>query len=229
MKIAAIILSYKRQQNIAKIAEYMNRCDFISDIFLSNNNPELDINDWGDFSGDKYHVVNQVMRCYPSKRLEIAEQCDADYFLCCDDDLFLSTSQLNQFITVALQAPSKVHGIYGQVFVGDGVGARFYSGISGVNLELDVLNRAYFFSKSHVRTMGKLASQMGFACLDDVRYIDDLVMSFSGDGRPLCHDVGPIEDCETSLETGIATCMQDGFDEPRMEAYVKLSTMTDRH
>lgn len=206
----------------------MNHCDLINGIFLSNNNPDLKINDWGDFSGPKFKTVDQPSRCYPSKRLEIAESLDAEYFLCCDDDLFLSTSQLSNFITLALQSPDKVHGIYGQVYVGSGKDARFYSGISSANLEVDVLNRVYFFSKSHVMAMKKLAGQLGYACLDDVRYIDDLVMSFAGEGRPICHDIGPFEDCETSLDIGIATCLQEGFEDPRIEAYAKLTNLTGR-
>jgi hypothetical protein len=51
---------------------------------------------------------------------------------------------------------------------------------------------------------------------------DDVLLSFAGDQRPYCHDIGPILECLSSAKRSIATWRQSGFLEERIELYRRL-------
>lgn len=229
MKACAILLSYKRPQNMNIMLREIMAVPEISKVILSNNNPEVDIYQWVDESlQDRVEIISQPVHTLYTKRFEIAMEEKFSYFFCPDDDVFLSSSQISYLLNQLKKSPQVPHGFYGQVktFMGGEVGLA--SGICGIDCEVDVLNRGYFFTNKHLFNLKKLLIKYGFDNINQAKFMEDVLMSFCGDSRPLCHDIGNIKDCPTSHNEEIATFKQDGFDQIRLNGYLKLCDLTQR-
>lgn len=228
MRVCAIVLSYKRPQNIHRILSNLAAVDDIDKIILSNNNPDINIEDY--IKRDEYDIelINQTEHKHCIQRFEIAIKQDFEYFFCPDDDVFLSVQQMNTLIKQLKQQPEKVHGFYGQIQTFSAGEKQFGNGVCNISCEVDILNRAYLFTKQHVLKMFEYAKNLGMADISEAIYIDDLMLSFAGEGRPICHDIGEIEDCDTSHKEGIATFSMPGFDQIRLDRYAQLKKITAR-
>jgi hypothetical protein len=51
---------------------------------------------------------------------------------------------------------------------------------------------------------------------------DDILLSFSGDGSPKCHNLGLLDNCPTSSEEGIALWKEKGFFDKRIQTLFQL-------
>jgi len=229
MSVCAILLSYKRPQNIERILKNLIATSSISHVVLSNNNPAIDIKRW--FDVDKYPIefIQQASASVCAKRFEIALELPYDYFMCPDDDLFLNVEQLETLLGYAQCDKSRVHGMFGQIKSFQQGQVGFFSGIQGLTCEVDILNRIYCFSREQLLKMVELAKLIGLNSVGDALHIDDLLLSFCGKGRPVCHDLGSFEDCPTSEEAGVATYTETGFDATRLTAYRRLAEITNRY
>jgi len=116
-----------------------------------------------------------------------------------------------------------VHGVFGEIHSFENGRLRLGGGISGIECEVDILNRCYAFTRMHLRQMSILAKELGYRDIGDVLFIDDVLLSHCGDGPPICHDFGPFESCVTSDTPGIATYRESGFDDTRMAAWLELA------
>jgi len=228
MSVCAILLSYKRPQNIERIIKNLIATPNIKHVILSNNNPDIDLSKWFNLQQYPIEFIQQANHEICIKRFEIALSLPYDYFICPDDDLFLSPKQLETLLDLAQQDRSKVHGIFGQIKSFNDNGFGLFSGVHGVTCEVDILNRVYCFSKEHLLKMIELIKQLNLKSMGDALHIDDLLISFSGQRHPICHDLGEFEDCPSSLEVGIATCAEDGFEAIRLATYRRLTEMTSR-
>ena len=63
---------------------------------------------------------------------------------------------------------------------------------------------------------------MGFSSWQDVKVGNDIVLSCAAPKPPLCHDLGPLEHCPTSVEPGIAVWQTAGFSEQRADIVRRL-------
>lgn len=227
MSVCAVLLSYKRPQNMDRLITTLRLVDEVDKIILSNNNPDVRIEEWlSDMQN--VEVINQPQHTHCYKRFEIALNQPFDRFICPDDDIFLSADQYRTLLQRASKDLEKVHGLRGQVqtfFKGKPV---LRSGVSGVDTELDVLNCLYVFSKAHVEQFFGLAEQIGITQGSQMVNIDDLLISFSGTGRSRCHNVGALEFCSTQDDNDIATWRQPGFYDERMKTYLKLVSLALR-
>ena len=158
-----------------------------------------------------------------TKRFEIASNQNHDYFFCPDDDLFLSERQISTLIAHVKNDPSVPHGMAGQIKTFVDQSTALCSGVFGIDCEVEILNRSYFFTKAHVTKMLELSTLIGLPSINEARFMDDVLLSFSGTGLPRCHDIGPVDDCETSHVPGIATWKEDGFENFRLNGFLKLT------
>lgn len=228
MSVCAILLSYKRPQNIERIIKNLMATPSIKHVILSNNNPDINLGKWFNLQQHPIEFIQQASHTICIKRFEIALNSTYDYFICPDDDLFLRPEQLQKLLDLAQQDTSRVHGMFGQIKSFHTTGIELFSGVHGVTCEIEILNRVYCFSRMHLLRMFELMKQLNLKSMSDALHIDDLLISFSGQGRPMCHDLGTFEDCPTSLEAGIATCAENGFDAIRLDTYRHLMRVTAR-
>ncbi len=217
-----IILSYARPQNIQRMLDAIVNARSCGRIILSNNNPEINILNYIDPSPEVLEVVQQTERWEPVKRWCIARECGGEYFVCIDDDLFLTSKQIDMLVDQIVAEPRVPHGVWGEKITVEGGGFKLERGLFNYSGEVDVLNRAYAFTRSHVRRIFDLMAYLG---VEDPRTLgrgDDILLSFSGTGRPQCHDLGPLENCPTSNQKGIALWREEGFYQERLKKFQRL-------
>lgn len=200
----AIILNYKRPQNIEPIVRALSRTAFVEKIIVSNNNPKCNLNDWVDTNNTKLTLLHQEKRRSPAIRFSIAASDEAQYFIAVDDDIFLHPLQFNGLCRALVSDPLVPHGVFGQIRSIDG---DLVSHVKRAYIEVDELNRVYLFTKTHMNEFFRLLDELKMSH-DQAAWEhgmwDDILLSFSGCAKPLCHDVGPIRDCPTHSKAGIA-------------------------
>lgn len=221
-KAAAVLLSYKRPRNLPWIAKSLLKNDFVERVIVSNNNPEMSMEDWFDFSDSRLQLVNQDVRRRAGYRYEIAKDLTEEYYIFIDDDLFLLPSQIAALYRELLKNPGPAHGVWGQRFYKDGDGFSWKSGFSHFDGELDVINRAYFLTRRHVDNFIWNLHELGIERVVDLKFGDDMILSFSGEKRPLCHDVGLLIDCPTKDSDDIAIWKENEFFDYRSGLYERL-------
>lgn len=224
-----IILSYARPQNILRILETILASRSCEWILLSNNNPDVDIHEY--ITRDqpsRVKVIQQSEHWEPIIRFMMARGMPSNYFVCIDDDLFLTPAQIDALVGHLHADPSTPHGVWGERITPVGGTFRIYRGVHNIDGEVDVLNRAYAFTRRHVQRYFELLALIGVKQPRDLGRGDDQVLSFSGERKPMCHDLGPIENCPTADQEGIALWRQKGFYEERMKLYVQLLQATGR-
>jgi hypothetical protein len=224
-----IILSYARPRNIQRILDDILASRSCEHIVLSNNNPDIDIHDHivRDQPG-RVTVVQQKEHWEPVIRFMLARDMPGDYFVCIDDDLFLTPAQIDALVDHLHADPSVPHGVWGERIKKTDDTFRIDRGLHNIDGEVDVLNRAYAFTRRHVQRYFELLALIGVRQPRKLGRGDDQVLSFSGAHKPMCHDLGPIENCPTADQDGIALWRQKGFYEERMKLYVKLLQATGR-
>lgn len=230
MSCCAIILSYKREQNIPCIVDSLLALAAVDHVIVSNNNPDIDLTGLlsCQLHNPQFELIQQTTRCHCIKRFEIARELDYDYFICIDDDVFLTQDQILTLLNELRMNPAVVHGFNGQLECFNQDGLFLHGGVGFANHPIDVLNNAYFFTKNHVIKMYDLAQLIGIEDISDAIFLDDILLSFSGQGKPVCHDVGPVKFCPSSEEIGVATYKENNFDPIRMNAYLKLRSLAPR-
>jgi hypothetical protein len=135
----------------------------------------------------------------------------------------LTAPQIRALTDTLQQEASIPHGgPWGQVARRVGDGRLKLQGWLYPDQRVDVLNRAYAFTRGHLDRFELLAEHLGYSDYAAIGPIDDVLLSFAGHGRPICHDLGPWESCNTSNTDGIAVWREPGFAEARVAAYLKL-------
>jgi hypothetical protein len=221
MSTCAVLLSYKRPHNMQRIVDAVLDVSEIERVILSNNNPDIDIREWVDGRG-VVEIINQPVRMLYTKRFEIANAVDCPFFFCPDDDTFLSSDQIRFLLDQLRRKPAVAHGMYGQLSAFRDGRFCLASGAHGVTCELDILNRVYCFTKQHLDRVMELSRRLGHASVNEAIYMEDVLLSHAGAARPICHDIGPFDQCPTSDLVGIATYKEDGFSEIRERGYRQL-------
>jgi hypothetical protein len=152
------------------------------------------------------------------------EPVPGNHFLILDDDLFLLPQQVESLCSHLLSAAEVPHGVYGQEWIG----ASFRGGIHQAERSVDVINRAYAFTRVHLEEFMKIvriAGALGGIGDWEGGAWDDLVLSRSGADKPRIHDVGFLQSCPTQGTKGVAFWRSDNFHAKRERIYLLLSAL----
>lgn len=219
----AIVLSYKRPQNIDIIVRLLLRTPSVAAIVVSNNNPAYRLADWMSVHDPRCSMIEQPIARPRHIRYGIAAR-EAVYqrFLAVDDDLFLRPSQLESLCAAVRADPSRPHGITGLQY--DSWRGMVFHHVSGRTQAVDAINRVYAFTSAHVDNFRQLMRETGF----DPRhtawrhsYWDDLFLSYSA-GKPMVHALGSFLDCPSQFASGIAVWKQPDFFRLRLSLLRRL-------
>jgi len=221
-RATVIILSYKRPDNIGPIVQSALLCGFVDRVIVSNNNPDIDLRRYLAAHDPRLELRQQQQRLGPSYRYELARQCDADYFICIDDDVFPSPWQLRRLFRSLVEDPAVPRGAFGQVYVPSKNILRkkrlAIRPLRDQTQPVDVILQVHAFTRRHLAAYFSLLERLGIANAD-VHSSEDVIISFTGTGRPVLQDVGHLFMCPTRRAPGIATHRRDGFDDYRMDLY----------
>ncbi|MDY7094468.1 MAG: hypothetical protein SX243_15970 [Acidobacteriota bacterium] len=226
-RCCVVLLSYRRPANIPLLVESFLRCDFVGQVVVSNNNPEVDLSGpLAVFDDPRLELIQQPKATKQGIRFALAQRHAGrfDFFFSPDDDRFLLPSQLRQLFAALVAEPEVPHGIEGEVRVqrGDWEGYPFRVG-SVDNGRADHLTGYYAFTRLHLRRALETFEKLGWKELDKVGNGEDIVLSFAGDDRPRIHDLGKILECESWSLAGVATWMtHDDFFEQRKDLHDRL-------
>ena len=217
----AIILSYLRPQNIPRIVRELALASQVARIVVSNNNPDVDLS--LQLPGSpKLTLVQQPRRFRPWKRFDIAVHDAAEHFICIDDDLFPSHAQIDALLRALDREPQVPHGVWGERLVVLPREIQFQSGLRGVDVPVDVINRCYTFTREHALRLFRLAALVGRTTGEQIGPGDDILLSFSGSSSPRCHALGPFEECPTGNDPAIAVWKQAEFYQRRGKLLLQL-------
>jgi hypothetical protein len=224
-KLTVVLLSYGRAANLKAIVAACLACPFVQRVILSNNNPALRMRDFVRQRDPRLQITDQPARCYPSKRYKLARDSGDQWLLCIDDDTFLTPRQIRSLFEALLADPQRPHGIAGENF---GTGPVHYLfGRPGEPEEVDCLVWAYAFTSEQSRRYFTLLEALGIDN-DALKANEDVVLSLSGDKRPLVHNFGTLHLCGSRESEEVATSKQAGFREQREELLRKVAALTTR-
>jgi hypothetical protein len=119
-----------------------------------------------------------------------------------------------------IENPSIPHGAGGEdltVEAGKVVSRRI---VCGEGRETDVILWAYAFTREHLLKYFALIDRLGIDN-GDLKVSEDVVISFSGNGRARCEDLGRMLCCPSASDREIATWRQDDFYEHRDRLYLQ--------
>jgi hypothetical protein len=224
--LTAILLNYRRPENITPLVRVLLRCEFVAKVVVINNNPDYSITRHVRLRERRLELRDNGINVGTVARFDVAKNDLSDYFLSVDDDIFLTQTQISELFAHLVRDPSRPHGVYGQDIRGDG---SFIDAIHQVERELDVINRVYAFTPDHVVKFYGLIDRLGISGPDALRGLtsgDDIVLSFAGQGPPMCHNVGEILDCPTEGLSGVAVWREPGFVEFRQRLFRRLQELS---
>lgn len=224
-KLTVVLLSYGRAANLNSIVAACLACPFVQRVILSNNNPELRMRDFVRQRDSRLQITDQSVRCFPSKRYELARDSGDEWLLCIDDDTFLTPRQIRSLFGASLANPAVPHGVAGENFRREGGFAEYLFGIPGKPETVDCLVWAYAFTRKHAERYFELLRKL---CIDNAtfRANEDIVLSLAGNGRPLVHNFGTLHLCGSRDAEEVATSKQTGFREQRTDLLRKTQQLT---
>jgi glycosyltransferase involved in cell wall biosynthesis len=216
-KLTIVLLSYKRPQNIEPIVRSALACGFVDKLIVCNNNPEFPIEEWVRVSDCRLVLLNQMKNMGWWFRFDIARSEQGNHFLFIDDDIFLYPEQIKLLFLCLLKDPAVPHGVRGQILLD---GNESLDGIYGIERTVDIINGVYAFTKAHLSEYFRLHKE-----LQGLPMADDIVLSFTGESAPSCHNVGDVLMCPTERATGVAVWKQPDFLIHRTAALQRLVTV----
>jgi hypothetical protein len=223
-----VLLSYRRPQNIEWLVRGYLKCDFVSRVIVSNNNPDFDLTRYLRLDDPRIELIQQPVRTRQGMRFSLAAELgeESRYFISPDDDIFLYPGQIETLFRGLVAAPAVPHGIRGEVrrkaaslavypfdptATGDGV--------------VEHLTGYYAFTAGQARRCVELYNALGWNDPNAVGNGEDIVLSFTGEGRPQIHEIGGFLQC-TSWQTEVATWRSYGnFFEERVRLHGRLRRM----
>ncbi|WP_148212515.1 hypothetical protein [Hahella chejuensis] len=208
--VTAILLSYLRPENVQKIFGQLAKSKYIGKIIVSNNNPDIDLCLYIE-QHPKLSLIQQVVHYPPWIRFEFAAHDSANYFLSIDDDIFLSLEQIDLLLERLFNGPAVPHGVWGQRIVNTPKGLKLVDGVQRENRSVDVLNRVYACTKEHVLNSFRLLKILGLNHARKIGPFEDVLLSFGSMEKPLCHDLGVLDECDSSSSMEKALHMKPGF------------------
>lgn len=222
----AILLSYARPENIDLLVRILLRVPSVGRVVLCNNNPAISLRRWISVTDDRLCTMENNQRGSAGMRYRIAFGEQAPSFLCIDDDIFLTPAQIEALCQACVADPSVPHSTWGQLLRGDGSVLRSVQNEDG---EVDIINRVYAFHAKHLREFRRLLRILW--PVDEPRlwtewsHWDDVLLSFTGNARPVTHNFGKEMNCPTASQEGIAVWRQRDFERLRGELFLRLNAI----
>lgn len=214
--------AFRRPENIPLLTHLALATPSVREVVISHNDPSIPL---PLAPHPRVRVVRRDGPYGPIGRYSVALEARTDLFLSVDDDLFLHPDQLERLAEEARGDASAPHGFYGQLF--DGRRFRYNRGRS--DGRVDVLNRAYAFTREHLDRYCALLDLLGLSERERRRLtMDDVVLAFCGAERPRAHDLGPHVDCPTEHDQRIAIFRRRGEHARRAALYARLEGLVTR-
>jgi hypothetical protein len=219
--VVAIVLSYNRPNNIPGVLQGVIQSRYVSEVIVSNNNPSAELPPLP--PDRRIAIVYQQQHMPAALRFFMAANLNAEAFICIDDDLFLSGDQIDRLLEHLFDDPSVPHGgPWAQRLLQCVDGSPRLKGWYYPDSAVDVLNRAYAFTKAHATRFSALSKLIGHPTVEVAGPWDDVILSHCGNRQPQAHDLGPWGSCPTSNDPEVALWLQPGFSERRMEIFWRL-------
>lgn len=226
-RLSVIVLSYARPQNIDLILSAVVACDFVSEIIVSNNNPDVALEYFIHVHDPRIRLVHQPRRTPPSVRFELSQEAVEPWILAIDDDVFPSARQVRMLFERLLAAPHAVHGYGGEVW-GDPPAKATYRCVRRPRgtVAVDTLIWAFAYTRDHVATYFELLDKLGIVNAQ-LLSSEDVPLSFAGCGPALIHGVGPLCRCPSDSDPAVATWLRPGFFGQRRELVARCRALLD--
>lgn len=227
-KLTVIVLNHKRPQNIGHLVRYLLRAGFVGRVIVSNNSQAYAMADYVKVRDPRLVLIDQPEPSGVGISLELARDHPSRYYARIDDDIFLHPAQL-QWVYWNLRAHGdRPHGIFGAAFAPERDPAEGWPFMHRRNstMSIDILNGLFSFTREHLDEYFRLCGLLGITDQRSLMNGEDIVLSFSGDRRPLIHHVGNVWECASEADPGVALhqSRQHFYDE-RWRIYSALLAM----
>lgn len=196
----------------------------VARVVVVNDNPAERLSRWISFEDPRLVLIDHEKAVGPVCRYFTAHEQPGSAFLSVDDDLFLAPSQINALAAALEAEPDRAHGVYGQHYLGPEKG--FTDNVLRCDGEVDVLNRAYAFTRAHLQTYLRLLDTLGIHSPEALMELDDdIPLSFVGQRRPRCHDLGAFCDCPSEHSSSGARWRRDRAASLRLDLFERLRAL----
>ena len=175
--VTAILLSWKRPQNISRIVHELKRSPRVSEILLWNNDPENDL----ELPGVK--VVNSPQNYHCLARYCMVPLAENNQIWFQDDDLLIRPEQLEIIHSAYTRDPARIYGVAGRNIVNGLYSADLVHGECEI-----VLGQAMLFHRSLLHFAFE---PLGFIPADVTE--DDIIFSLACNRLHFAVDVSPLE------------------------------------
>ncbi len=212
----AILLSYERPYNISPILQSLLKCEFIEEVIVSNNNPDVDLRSYIKISDKRLNLVQHTERKSCAYRFDLAKNAQCASVICLDDDLFFYPSTLRRLceeFTVNDNTPLGMTGFrvdWDKTTESHLEVSRFRDEDETV----DVLNRCYLFNRRHLTRYFELSryiQRTDPSLSEDLSLFDDILISASGGTQArVCHS-GDYIPCPSGMDAALAVHRRDSF------------------
>jgi hypothetical protein len=201
-KATVVLLSWRRAPNLNLLATLTTRAPYVERVIVSNNNPRVRIADHVVVRSPKLILIDQPKETQPGIRVPLALQYPGDLFIFLDDDVFPTPRQLTRLYAALVRQPEVPHGYVGlrHLPLSD-TSAVFKHG--DWDVEVQMLFRLYLCSRAVLERYVELAETLGVVHAEFGNG-EDIILSFSGAGRPRIHAIGHVLCCATSDLPGVA-------------------------
>jgi len=226
-KATVIINSYNRVKNIEHMVRAALMCDFVDKVIVSNNNPQVEIENWVKARGSRVLLIGHKFRKRCRYRWVIAAKNLRRYYIAIDDDMFVYPEQLKKLFESLIDDPNVPHGMFGSVYNAkdpkDEEMSSAYSYFNERNMSVDVLHQIYAVTNEHVSNYFELLTNIrihNHEVSNILRKIgDDIVISHAGSERPKIHDFGFVLECPSHNLEAMATFQELGFYQGRIKIF----------
>ena len=228
MSVAILLTNYRRPWNLPRQIDAGLRSTRKPDIYLIDNAEDQALEGSPTIPFDRITYLRSPTNLGAPHRFFVAATLPHDVIVAIDDDILLTSSQIDRLIAEFEADPDRVHGIWGQECRIVGGELKSKPGIRGVTREVEVLNRVYVCSPAHARAAIALSRRLGYATWQDIPSSDDAFLSYAAPKKPMCHELGPLEDCPSSNDPRIAVWRRPGFVETRRKLILALEELQAR-
>jgi hypothetical protein len=219
--------SFRRPQNLELLCWLALRAPSVRRVVISSNDPAVDLGAWIHLDDPRIEIRASPTRRGPLSRYLLARDIGGGRFLSIDDDLFFHPEQLEALIARLRAEPEVPHGFYGQLY--DRERRRFRYNRGRGEGRVDILNRAYAFTDAHLSRYFELLDALSMS--EDERRaftMDDVVLGFTAQSRPLVHELGDYVDCASEHDPSIAIFRARGEHERRRALFERLERIAGR-
>jgi hypothetical protein len=205
-KLTVIVLNHKRPQNVGQIAQYVLRAGFVGRLIISNNSQAYPIENYTRVKDPRLILLNQNEPSGVGISLELAREYRSRYYIRIDDDIFLHPAQLQWIYWNLRRFSDRPHGIFGAMFSADKDPIKEWPFTHKRNFTgpVEILNGLFAFTEMQLEEYFRLCGLLGITDQKSLMNGEDIVLSFSGDRIPMVHNVGPIWECASEANPGVA-------------------------